>query len=118
MSHSVLLPTGSMSINRSEKRMSVIEASACGVTVLTTMISSESGRCGVGVEVMVAVRVRLGLCTAVEVRLGVTFAGVALRAAVGEAVVEKKGFQARKVSAVTAINNSEAPVIHQPARTR
>jgi hypothetical protein len=114
----MLLPTGSMSINRSEKRMSVMEAAAWGVTVLTTMISSESGRCGVGVEVMVAVRVRLGLGTAVEVQIGVTFAGVALPAGVGEVVVEKKGFQARKVSAVTTINNSEAPVIHQPARTR
>jgi len=107
-----------MSISLSENLTSPMEAETCGVIELTTMISRESGRWGVGVGLTVDVSVWLGLGAGVDVRLGVLDAGVALPAGAGDSGVETKGFHARNVSAVMTIKSNEMPVIHQPASTR
>ncbi len=93
-------------------------AFACGVTELTTMISRESGKCGVGVELVVGTIVRLAVGVLLAVRVGVTGAGVELETGVGSRWMEKSGFQERNVKNRTPIKRIDAPVIHQPARTR
>ena len=119
LTHSLRLPTGYTPFNASENQISPTVAEACGVTELTTMISSESGKCGAGVGLAVAVTARLGRGVGVEVRLGV--AGVSEARSRGVAVSgagTSSGFWGWNVSAASPASRSAAPVIHQPASTR
>lgn len=93
-------------------------AEGWGVTVLMTMISSESGKCGVGLAALVNAGFVGSVGAGGAVRVGGAVGLTVWAGAAGVGDAGRKEPPGRKTRKATSPRASPAPVIHQPASTR